>query len=77
MQNIVVYSGAKCAQCSLTYKELERQGFDYDVVDITGDETKLDYLRDLGFRQLPVVMVEGQSWQGFRPDLIRQIGKIA
>ncbi len=51
-----------------------REGIDYRVVDMTEDAAALEYVKDLGHLQAPVVVVDDQDhWSGFRPDHIARI----
>jgi glutaredoxin-like protein NrdH len=70
---VVVYSTQKCGQCKMTYKDLERHNVNYEVIDVSGDEDMMSKLRDMGFKQFPVVMAGEESWNGFRPDKIRAL----
>lgn len=70
---VVVYSTQKCGQCKMTYKDLERHNVNFEVVDVSGDEDMMNKLRDMGFKQFPVVMAGEESWNGFRPDKIRAL----
>ncbi len=73
--SVTVYSTPACNQCVATYKALERKGIAFEKVEVsTSDTAKLDELRDLGFKQFPVVIAGDLSWAGFRPDMI---GKLA
>lgn len=68
--SVTVYSTPKCGQCSMTYKALERAKVDYEVVDLSQDAEMMQKLRDMGFKQVPVVMAGEDVWNGFRPDKI-------
>lgn len=68
--NITVYSKPACVQCTATTRALDRQGLDYDVVDVSADADALALVLRLGYRQVPVVIAGEQHWAGFRPDMI-------
>jgi glutaredoxin-like protein NrdH len=70
---VVVYSTQKCGQCKMTYKDLERHNVNYEVIDVSGDENMMGKLREMGFKQFPVVMAGEESWNGFRPDKIKAL----
>lgn len=71
---IVVYSKPSCVQCNATYRALDAKGIDYRVVDMAEDAAALEYVKDLGYLQAPVVVVDDQDhWSGFRPDHIDRI----
>jgi len=67
---ITVLSKPNCVQCNATYRALENKGIDYEVVDMTKDESALARAKSLGHLSAPVVIVGEDSWSGFRPDLI-------
>lgn len=80
---ITVYSKPACVQCNMTYRELDKHGIEYEVIDITLPENEgtLLRLKSLNMLQAPIVelgagysSLEGETiWPGFRPDLIKAI----
>ncbi|YAL82015.1 glutaredoxin-like protein NrdH [Dermacoccaceae bacterium W4C1] len=66
-----VFSKPSCVQCTATYRALDKEGLEYEVVDISTDQAALDEVLALGYRQAPVVMAGDEHWSGFRPDLIQ------
>ena len=72
---VKVYSTPNCAQCKMTYKELDKRAIPYEVIDLSQDNDARDMVMGrLGYRQAPVVIVsESDHWAGFRPDLISKI----
>jgi glutaredoxin-like protein NrdH len=69
---LTVYSRPGCVQCTATYRALDRKGITYKPVDIDQTPGADELLRELGYLQLPVVIVTGtwDGWCGFRPDYI-------
>ena len=74
---ITVYTKPACVQCNATYKALDKQGLEYEIVDITEVPEARDYVMALGYLQAPVVVDGGEHWSGFRPDRIRDIAAAA
>lgn len=70
---ITVYTKPACVQCNATYKALDKQGLEYEVVDITEVPEARDYVMALGYLQAPVVVAGGEHWSGFRPDRIKAL----
>ncbi|KRD60471.1 glutaredoxin-like protein NrdH [Ensifer sp. ENS10] len=68
--NVTVYSKPACVQCTATYRALDRQGVNYEVIDISIDQDALETVKGLGYMQLPVVVAGPEHWAGFRPDKI-------
>lgn len=71
--SITVFSKPNCVQCNATYRALDKQGLEYEVVDLTLDAEALDTVRALGYQQAPVVFANGDHWAGFRPDKIKAL----
>lgn len=67
---VTVYSKPACVQCVATYKELERKGVEYTVVDLTQDQDAFATVQDMGYMQVPVVVAGNDHWAGFRPEKI-------
>lgn len=61
-----------CSACRQSKLLLSKQGtkFEEIVVEET-DEEMLQHLRDSGFSQFPVVIADGVTWCGFRPDRLK------
>lgn len=70
MSDITVYSKPACGQCTATYRALDATGIDYDIVDVTNDPAAVEYIKQLGYLQAPVVVTATEHWGGFRPDKI-------
>ena len=65
---IKIFSKPKCVQCSMTMRTLDRQGTEYEVIDVTQDTAAATLIQSWGYRQVPVVQVGEEHWSGFRPD---------
>ena len=71
---VTVFTGDGCQQCRLTKDALDARGVDVIEIDVTDRPDTVEELRELGFRQLPVVVVTGgETWSGFRPDKIAEV----
>ena len=68
--NITVYSKPSCVQCTATYRALDREGIDSQVIYISKDEDAFATVVGLGYQQVPVVVAGPDHWAGFRPDKI-------
>lgn len=71
---ITLYSKPKgCVQCDATKRKFKKEGLvegvHYTDVDVTQDETALEFIKGLGYGQAPVVYVskpEGDHhWSGY------------
>ncbi len=72
---IALYTKPDCVQCVATKRRMDRLGLEYTEVDITEEPDAYDYVIELGAKSAPVVVLDdGTTWFGNRPDLIDKIG---
>lgn len=64
----IVYVKPSCVQCDMTKRFMDKNGIDYDTVDITQDPAALEMILGMGFSSAPVVISDKGSWAGFQPD---------
>lgn len=70
---VTVFVKPDCQPCKLTKRKLDEMGVEYETRDITEDPEALSLVKEMGYLQAPVVVSpDGQTWGGFRPDLIAQ-----
>lgn len=68
---LTVYTKPSCVQCDMTKRVMDREGIEYEMVDVTKDGDALMTIKDLGYLQVPVVVdAIGDHWSGFQPDRI-------
>ena len=67
---ITVYSKPACVQCTATTRALEARGLAYQLIDLTEDDSAMELVTSMGYRQAPVVVAGEAHWAGFRPDMI-------
>ena len=75
--SITVYTKPQCVQCRATKRALDKQGLDYEEVDLTQDEEALNTVKALGYQSAPVVFANGDHWSGFRPDKVKALAVAA
>lgn len=78
MTTVTVFTKPSCVQCSATYRALDSNGVEYDVVDLSEDPTALELVKELGYLQAPVVLIRtngvaDEHWSGFRPDKVAEL----
>lgn len=74
---ITVYSKPFCGQCTATYRALESKGLKFDIVDVSEHPEVIEYIEELGYKQVPVVVVGDENhWSGFRPDKISAVAQL-
>jgi len=66
----IVYTKNNCVQCDMTKRYMDKNGIEYDTVDITENPEALEMILGLGFSSAPVVISDKGSWAGFQPDKI-------
>ena len=71
--SITVYTKPSCVQCNATYRALDAKGIEYEVHDLSQDESALEQVKALGYMQAPVVVTDEGHWLGFRPDNIDEL----
>ncbi|MBY3790322.1 glutaredoxin-like protein NrdH [Photobacterium carnosum] len=71
--DIIVYSKPQCVQCTATVKALKTKGIEHKVIDLTQDDSAMNTIQSMGYRQAPVVVIGSHHWSGFRPDMISRI----
>jgi glutaredoxin-like protein NrdH len=76
---VTVYTLPVCVQCNQTKKLMDREGIEYDVVDLTEAPHQAAKFKEDGLLQAPIVVVgnDGRRWGGFRPDLIKELKPVA
>jgi glutaredoxin-like protein NrdH len=70
---VEIYSKPSCVQCYATYRALDSKGIEYEVFDVSVDESALAQVKELGYLQAPVVITDEDHWSGFRPDKIAEL----
>lgn len=74
---ITVFVKQNCPACEATKKAMDRAGLSYEVDDVSNNPTLQQDLRECGFWTMPVIETfDGKNlryWEGFRPDLIKQL----
>ncbi|OSC20877.1 NrdH-redoxin [Mycobacterium vulneris] len=74
MSQITVYTKPACVQCTATFKALDKQGIEYQKIDVTENLEARDYVMSLGYLGAPVVYVSPtEHWAGFRPDRLSRL----
>ena len=71
--SVTVYSKPACVACTATYRQLDKQGINYEVIDISQDPDARDYVLSLGHLAAPVVIAGDTSWAGYKPDKINAL----
>lgn len=71
---VEVLSKNSCVQCTATYRAMDHNGIEYEVVNMDESPAALARAKELGFLQAPVVIPPtGEPWSGFQPDRIKAL----
>ena len=70
---ITVFGKKGCMQCKMTASIFTDNDIDFDYIDIEDVPDARDYISELEFQGLPVVICGGASWSGFEPEKINDI----
>lgn len=70
---VLVWSLPSCVQCLSTKRQLEKHGIAFIERDLTEHPDQADAFRAEGLTTAPIVQTSIGIWQGFRPDLIKQL----
>ena len=61
--------------CNFTKKYLNDKGVKFEEIDVLKDAESLAMLRDEGYSQMPVVVINGEFHTGFQPNLLSKAVK--
>jgi glutaredoxin-like protein NrdH len=75
MSNATLYTTPGCPQCMVTEIALEKNGVQYDVVDLSTNPEALERVKAMGYMQAPVIETDDDHWSGFQPDKIAALAK--
>lgn len=69
-----VFTSPSCFPCRFTKKVLNDLNVDFVERDVTADEKAAEIVRKLGYKGVPVVVLEnGDHWQGLDPDRLKAL----
>ena len=70
-----IFTTPACVQCETTKRYLDRQGVDYEVIDLATNVDAMEEIKEKGFTQAPVVMTDNDMWSGFRLDKLKRFAQ--
>lgn len=71
---LTVYTKPNCPDCVKTTTDMESKGIEYTAVNMFKDKSILNMIKDMGFRNAPVVITaEGERWSGYNPARISEL----
>ena len=72
MAKITLFSKNNCMQCKMTKKFLEKEGADFEEINIDEQPEKIDYVKSLGFTAAPVIEAGDIVFSGFQPAKLKR-----
>ena len=70
---ITIFSKNNCMQFKMTKKLLDKEGADYQEINIDERPEMIDYVKDLGFSAAPVIKAGDIIFSGFQPAKLKEI----
>ncbi|VUW93426.1 Glutaredoxin-like protein NrdH [Streptococcus pasteurianus] len=70
---ITIFSKNNCMQCKMTKKLLDKEGADYQEINIDERPEMIDYVKDLGYSAAPVIKAGDIIFSGFQPAKLKEI----
>jgi glutaredoxin-like protein NrdH len=49
---------------------MQRLGIEYEEIDMSKDETAVEYVKELGYTAAPIIVNGTTHWSGFRMEMI-------
>ena len=74
---ITVYSQNGCIGCKATERFLTKHGAQFEVIDITDNDSERDHVLDIMSEnnlenRMPLVLAGDKKWSGFRDDKLTE-----
>lgn len=70
-----VYTRTNCMQCKFTKRKLDEINVTYEEINIDEVPEALEHVKELGFKSVPVVETENDTWNGFRPNKLATLSR--
>ncbi|MGA8941206.1 MAG: glutaredoxin family protein [Thermoactinomyces sp.] len=67
---VIVYSRPHCLECNALKRFLDDYRIPYEERDCSGNVAYIDEIKEMGFLDVPVTVVDGKAIYGLRPDEI-------
>ncbi len=74
MKKIIVYTTPTCVFCPLVKNFLKERGFSYEEINIAGDISAIEKIKELtGQMGVPVTVIDDQAVVGFNTARLNQL----
>lgn len=71
---IIVYGKPNCSFCKRASALLESKKLNFDYIDLSDNQTALDYIKSIGCRTVPQIFINGTHVGGY-DDLVEYFGE--
>lgn len=71
--SVTVYTKPSCPGCVQTKTYLKSKGVDFTEIDLSQDIDALNKIKEMGYRQAPVVFNGDDHWSGFNPSKLSAV----
>jgi arsenate reductase-like glutaredoxin family protein len=68
---VVLYTQPNCGDCRQAKEYLRRRGIAFTIRDVVNDPGASEELERLGSKSLATVVIDGEVFAGFFPNLVR------
>lgn len=75
MSDVTVYWMQGCGPCGQTKRWLEKEGVEFDAVELKTTEDFENLIHPMGYKQVPVVVAGEDHWSGFRINRLKELVK--
>lgn len=72
----ILYTKPHCTQCESTKTLMKKLGILYQEVDLSRDSGAFEKVKEMGFKQAPVIVTPIGAWSGYQPEMIEQYNSI-
>lgn len=72
-KEVIVYSKPNCGTCAFVKKYLQDKGIPFIEKNIAHDEEARDFVSTSGFRQMPIVSIDGELSSGYDAEILDKI----
>lgn len=73
--NIKLYSKDGCGMCRVAKMWLDKNGFEnkYEDINVMKNQESLEYIKEKGLSQLPVIEINDTIFSGFQIDMMEEL----
>ncbi|EOD00278.1 glutaredoxin family protein [Caldisalinibacter kiritimatiensis] len=73
MPNVTIYTSSTCPHCVSAKQYLQQKGVDFTEKNVSTDVSARNELIQMGYRGVPVIVVDGEEILGFDRNRLEQL----